>query len=196
MTVSQMDLAKQTSSPQHRQHWLAEQVLNSSGIPVVHVRGTVFLEHPFFSPWAAESIARDGTIRLPFGQGRTSPVAAEDVAAVSAAILEAPSSHVGKIYQLTGPRSMSIRELAAEFSAALGGRKVEYVDVPFDRWHDELKARGLPQHVYEHFITMAKLHAANQYDRLTDDVERVTGKTATSVREYVASRPELFVPLK
>src|SRR5262249_10939026 len=63
-----------TDSPQQRQHWLAEQALNWSGLPVVHVRPTVFLQHPFFLAWAAESIARDGTIRLPFGSGRTSPI--------------------------------------------------------------------------------------------------------------------------
>lgn len=41
--------------------------------PPVHVRATAFLQHFFFLTWAAESIVRDGTIRLPFGAGRTSP---------------------------------------------------------------------------------------------------------------------------
>ena len=70
MTVSQMSLNEMTDSPQQRQHWLAEQVLNWSGLPVVHLRATVFLQNPFFLEWAAESIARDATIRLPFGTGR------------------------------------------------------------------------------------------------------------------------------
>ena len=48
MTVSQMSLTEMTDSPQQRQHWLCEQVLNWSGLPVVHVRPTVFLQHPFF----------------------------------------------------------------------------------------------------------------------------------------------------
>ena len=91
MTVSQMSLTQMTGSPQHRQHLLAESVLNWSGLPVVHVRPTVFLENPFFLDWAAESIAREGVIRLPFGTGRTSPVACEDVAEVMAAILTDPS---------------------------------------------------------------------------------------------------------
>ena len=70
LTVSQMSLTAMTDSLQQRQHWLGEQVLNWSGLPVVHVRATVFLQHLFFSQWAAESIARDGTIRLPFGDGQ------------------------------------------------------------------------------------------------------------------------------
>ena len=49
LTVSQMSLTAMTDSPQHRMHWLGEQALNWSGLPVVHVRATVFLQHPFFS---------------------------------------------------------------------------------------------------------------------------------------------------
>jgi uncharacterized protein YbjT (DUF2867 family) len=84
MTVSQMSLTDMTDSPQQRQHWLAEQALNWSGLPVVHVRPTVFLQNFFFSTWAAESIAKSATIRLPFGTGRTSPVDVCDVADVIA----------------------------------------------------------------------------------------------------------------
>ena len=52
MTVSQMSLTEMTDSPQQRQHWLAEQVLNWSRLPVVHVRPTIFLPNPRSSrPW-------------------------------------------------------------------------------------------------------------------------------------------------
>jgi NAD(P)H dehydrogenase (quinone) len=40
------------------------------------------------SDWAAKSIKQDGTIRLPFGKAKTSPVATDDVARVIATILE------------------------------------------------------------------------------------------------------------
>ena len=129
MTVSQMSLTNMTDSRQQRQQWLAEQVLNWSGLPVVHVRPTVFLENPLFRELAAQSIARDDTIRLPFGAGRTSPVAAEDVAEVIATILANPVGHVGKVYELTGPKSQDMTGVAAEYSSALG-RKITYVDVP------------------------------------------------------------------
>jgi NAD(P)H dehydrogenase (quinone) len=114
-----MTLANMTDSPQQRQHLLAEQVLNWSGLPVVHVRPTVFLENPFFLDWAAESIARDATIRLPFGAGRTSPVVAHDVAEVIAIILANPAAHLRKVYELTGPRSDDIHAVAAEYSKSL-----------------------------------------------------------------------------
>ena len=49
MTLSQMSITETTASPQHKLHWLAEQALNWSGLPVVHVRPTVFLEGFFLS---------------------------------------------------------------------------------------------------------------------------------------------------
>jgi len=194
MTVSQMSLTETTDSPQQRQHWLAEQVLNWSGLPVVQLRATVFLQNFFFLDWAAESIARDATIRLPFGSGRTSPVDALDVAEVAAAILASPAGHAGKVYELTGPRSQDMHSVAAEYSEALG-RTITYVDVSFEEWRDrELRSRNLPDHVFEHLLTMARLHAANRYDRLTHDVEAITGRPAASVRDFVARNAGLFGP--
>jgi len=65
--------------------------------------------------------------------------------------------------------------------------------VPLEQWQErELRAHNLPEHVYEHFLTMAQLHAANRYDRLTHDVEAIAGRPATSIRDYVAKHPELF----
>jgi NAD(P)H dehydrogenase (quinone) len=187
MTVSQMTLTSTAESEQHRLHWLAEQVLGWSGLPVVQVRPTAFLENPLFTMFAAGSIAGSGTIRLPFGSGRTAPVAAQDVAEVVATVLADPAPHVGKVYELTGPRSQDMTATAAEFSAALG-RPVTYVDMPLQRWIDEeLAPLGLPAHLQNHLATMARLHRDNRYDRLTHDVEAVTGRPATSVRDFVAA---------
>jgi hypothetical protein len=195
MTVSQMSLTEMTDSPQQQQHWLCDQVLNWSGLPVVHVRPTVFLQHPFFSEWAAESIASDSTIRLPFGAGRTSPIDAMDVAEVIAAILMSPTAHIRKVYELTGPRSQDMHGVAAEYSDALG-RPITYADVPFDQWRDQEGKHDLPKHLLEHFLTMARLHAANRYDRLTHDVEAIIGRPATNIRDFVAQRKEFFDNLR
>jgi uncharacterized protein YbjT (DUF2867 family) len=192
MTVSQMSATRMTDSSQQRQHWLGEQALDWSGLPVVHLRPTVFLENPFFLAWAAESIAKDGTIRLPFGTGRTSPIAARDVARVAATLLAEPTPPARRIYELTGPKSEDMHAIAAEYSSGLG-RTVRYVDVSFDWWRDHvLRAHALPDHLAQHLSTMAQLHAKNRYDRSTHDVETVTGAPAMSVRDWVARRAELF----
>ena len=192
MTVSQMSLRNMTASPQQRQHWLAEQALNWSGLPVVHMRPTIFQENFFFLDWAAQQISRDGAIRLPFGSGRTSPVSAQDVAEVAAAILVDPAPHIGKIYELTGPRSEDLHDLASEYAAALG-RPVRYIAAPLDEWRDkELRASGLPEHVFGHLLTMAKLHAENRYDRLTSDVEAILGRPARPIEAMVRKNRKKF----
>ncbi|MFJ9820065.1 NmrA family NAD(P)-binding protein [Streptomyces sp. NPDC101151] len=193
MTVSQMTATSTAESHQQRLHWLAEQVLNWSGLPVVHIRPTSFLDNPLFTTVAARSIRANGTIALPFGTGRTSPIAAEDVARVVATVLRDPAPHVGKAYELTGPRTLDMTEMAGEFSRALG-RPVTYVDVPLDRWRNEVLAKvGLPPHTEQHIATMARLHRENRYDRASDDVERITGVPAQSVEVFVAARKDLYL---
>src|SRR5712671_1293916 len=123
---------------------------------------------------------------------RTSPIDARDVAEVIAAILVSPTTHIGKVYELTGPRSQNMHGVAAEYSEALG-RPITYVDMPFDQWRDQVvRTHNLSDHVSEHFLTMAGLHAANRYDRLTHDVETIIGRPSTNIRDFVARHKEFF----
>ena len=80
---------------------------------------------------AALSIADNGTIRLPFGTGRTSPIATDDVARVVTTILTDPGPYIGRVVELTGPRSQDMNGVADEYARALN-RPVSYVDVPWD----------------------------------------------------------------
>src|SRR6201998_1803006 len=116
MTVSQMTATSTEESRQQRLHWLAEHVIDWSGLPAVHIRPTVFLDNPLFTVLAARAIRDTGQLALPFGSGRTSPVAATDVAAVVAAVLRAPQDHLGAVYELTGPAALDIDELADQYS--------------------------------------------------------------------------------
>ena len=141
MTVSQMSIQNTTSSGQQRQHWLSEQALAWSGLPVVTIRPTVFLEG-FFLP-------------------------------------------------LTGPRSQDMHGVAREYSDALN-REITYSDIPPEDWERELKRAGLPEYLTRHLVTMAELNRAGRYDRLADGVERVTGRPAISVREFVSLHADEF----
>src|SRR5262252_5297706 len=190
MTVSQMSIQNTTPSPQQRQHWLGEQALGWSGLPIVTIRPTVFLEG-FFLRLIGPTVRDRGRIELPFGRGKTSPVAAADVAQVVAAVLADPGPHLGRIYELTGPRSQDMHGVAREFSDALN-REVTYSDIPPDDWERELTRAGLPEHLTGHLVTMGELHRAGRYDRLADGVERVTGHSAMSVREFVSIHADAF----
>ena len=59
MTVSQMDALSMSESHHQRLHWLSEQVFNWSGLPMIHVRPTVFLDTGLFTTLAARSIAEE-----------------------------------------------------------------------------------------------------------------------------------------
>jgi uncharacterized protein YbjT (DUF2867 family) len=192
MTVSQMKLTSTTESRQQRLQWLGEHVLNWSGLPVTHIRPTVFMENPLFGMLAAASIRRDGTIRLPFGDGRTSPVAARDVADVVTRVLtDDPTRHVGRVYELTGATSRDMNAIAAEVSEDLK-RPVAYVDVPFDQWleHD-LKPLHLGPHVQDHIATMARLHKQNRYDRSTHDITDLLGRQPSGFDSLIEETPVL-----
>jgi uncharacterized protein YbjT (DUF2867 family) len=189
MTVSEMSIQNTTPSRQQRQHWLSEQALSWSGLPVVTVRPTMFLES--FLPIAAAGVRDRGRIELPFGRGRTSPVAAADVARVVATVLADPVPHLGRIYELTGPRSQNMDGVAREFSDALN-REIAYSDISPEEWERELKKHGVSEHLTGHLLTMGELHRAGRYDRCADGVERVTGRPAMSVREFVSLHAEEF----
>ena len=192
MTVSQMSITETTSSPQQKLHWLAEQALNWSGLPVVHVRPTMMLEGSLliFTP---DSVRESNQIRLPFGEGKTSPVAVGDVARSIAAVLANPQPHIGKIYHLTGPQSENMHFYAQEYSKALG-RTITYRDIPVEPWREELLERGLPVHLVNHLATMGDLHRAGRYDRMSDDVHTLTGQRPLSVQEFVRKNARAFTP--
>jgi uncharacterized protein YbjT (DUF2867 family) len=194
LTVAQMSITATTPSPQHKLHWLAEQALNWSGLPVIHVRPTVFMEN-FFLLFAADSVRDFDQIRLPLGEGKTSPVAVENVAHAIATVLANPQPHIGKVYHLTGPQSEDMHFYAEEYSQALG-RKITYQDIPVEAWRAGLLQRGLPAHLVNHLATMADLHRAGRYDRKSDDVLTLTGRMPLSVREFVNRHLEDFAPSK
>jgi NAD(P)H dehydrogenase (quinone) len=178
-----------TPSHQQRLHWLSEQVLAWSGLPLVTIRPTFFLDN--FLVLAAATVRDQNRIELPFGRGNTSPIAAADVARVVAAILADPGPHLGRIYEVTGPTSQDMEGVAREFSEALK-RKITYTDIlPVD-WERQLNKAGLSEYLIGHLMTTGELHRAGRYDRMADGVERVTGRRAMSVREFVSLHADAF----
>jgi uncharacterized protein YbjT (DUF2867 family) len=192
MTVSQMTSTSTEESQQQRLHWLAEHIMNWSGVPVVHVRPTVFLDNPLFTTLASQSVAERGVLALPFGTGRTSPIAATDVARVVATILRDPTEHVGHVYELTGPAVLDIKGLAERYARALG-HPVSGTDLAYDDFAQQLgQVPGISPHTVQHLLTVAKLHRNDRYNRLTNDVEKLTGQPPQSVEQYIAGHRDLF----
>ena len=183
MTVTQMSITESTDSPQHKLHWLAEQVLSWSGLPVVTMRPTVFLDG-FFLIFAAPSVREADELALPMGAGKASPIWAVDVARAISAVLDDPTPHIGRIYNLTGFESADLDHYARVFSEALG-RTIRYRDVPLSGWSEKLVAAGVPEHTVNHMRVMTELTKQGRYDRMTDDLFKLTGQKPLSMYDFV-----------
>ena len=187
MTVSQMSITETTNSPQHKLHWLAEQALSWSGLPVVTARPTVFLEG-FFLQLAAPGVRASDELALPLGGGKTSPISAVDVARAVAVILDDPAPHIGQIYDLTGP---DLDHYARVFSEALG-RSIRYRDAPLAAWSEGLRQARLPEHLVRHLSAMAELTKQGRYDRMTDAMHKLTGEAPMNMRDFVKLHAAAF----
>jgi uncharacterized protein YbjT (DUF2867 family) len=194
MTVSEMSETETTSSPQQKQHWLAEQMLRWSGMPMVYLRPTAFFDGMFLVE-ATQGIRDDNVIRLPFADGKTALIAGEDVGAAAAVVLANPEPHIGKVYDLTGLQSLTMTQYAEEFSRALG-RTIRYVNVPPQIWEAKLKEAHLPPHLVAHLVTMGQLQRDNRYDRMTDSFQKLVGRPPISTAEFVRRNAAAFTPLK
>ena len=78
------------------------------------------------------------------------------------------------------------------FSEALG-RSIRYQDVPLPEWVNALKSAGVPTHLASHLKTMAELHVQGRYDRMTDDLVKLTGERPMSMHDFVLRNAEDFV---
>jgi len=80
---------------------------------------------------------------------------------------------------------------AQEYSKALG-RTITFQDIPVEPWRDGLLERGLPVHLVNHLATMADLHRAGRYDRMSDDVRTLTGQGPLHVQDFVRKNAATF----
>jgi hypothetical protein len=82
-----------------------------------------------------------------------------------------------------GIRARPLEEVAAAASPQ---------KAPSEDWERALKKQGLPEHLTRHLVTMAELNRAGRYGRMAGGVERVTGRPALSVREFVSLHAQEF----
>ncbi len=155
-----------------RDHWATEQRLRESGLAWTFLRDNLYLD--FFPLMAGE----DGVIRGPAGRGRAAAVALDDIADVAAAVLRAPAPHAGRAYELTGPESLSLQEVAAVLGAHLG-REVRYVEETVEEAFRSRERYGAPPWQVEAWVSTYLAIAAGELARVTTDVMAVTGRPAT-----------------
>jgi hypothetical protein len=102
------------------------------------------------------------------------------------AILLLLDHQAGLFQTVTGP----LAELPGWLQAA--GCTITFQDIPVEPWRDGLLERGLPVHQVNHLVTMADLHRAGRYDRMSDDVLMLTGQGPLSLQEFVRENATTF----
>ncbi|MEU9190786.1 NmrA family NAD(P)-binding protein [Streptomyces sp. NPDC048484] len=178
-------------SPQQRAHWIAEQVLDWSGLPTVNVRAAMFVENPLMTWLALESLSR-GELRLPFGNHRLAPIAGYDVAELCVKILTDPAPHISKSYDLNGPELKDMHEFAEDYAAVLG-RPVTYVPVEIETWNETYVDTALASfpHTAEHLKTLTRLMGGGGYRGTTNQLETLLGRPPKTVRWALENHPRI-----
>jgi uncharacterized protein YbjT (DUF2867 family) len=190
VNMSQISAREDSKSHAARDHWIAERVLDWSGVPTVHIRPTFFSEWLTF-PWVLDSIVDEGKIALPYGEGRHAPIAAEDQARFIATVLTQPSGHIGKTYELCGPVELGQQEIADVISNVLD-RKIVYSPVTLDEYRAHLTKYQLPEFMIQHFIEVAIDYQNGVFTGTDSVIAQVTGEAPQTVETFVTANRKAF----
>jgi uncharacterized protein YbjT (DUF2867 family) len=135
--VRHLVLLSGRGEPQAR---VAEAALRESGVALTVVRASFFAQN--FTEGALAGSVAAGTIAFPAGGTAEPFIDADDVAEVVVAAL-CEEEHAGQVHEVTGPRSLTFEEAAAELGRATG-REVRYVPVSAQQYALLLQEYGLP----------------------------------------------------
>ncbi|WP_197503439.1 NmrA family NAD(P)-binding protein [Mycobacterium sp. E740] len=124
-------------------HYKVEQALMASSMTSTLLRCSFFMQnlHRSISTHGTDIVER-GELFIPAGRGRTSFIDARDAADVAALALTDPAAHRDAVYHLTGPAALTMDQVAAELTAALG-RPVTYTRPGLIRFAARLRRRGV-----------------------------------------------------
>jgi NAD(P)H dehydrogenase (quinone) len=189
INLSQRSARRESKSDSCRDSFIAEQVLNWSGLAIIHLRPTYFLEWLFY-PWQLPFL-KQGILRLPVGRGRHSPIAADDQGRAIAALLKEPGAHIGKTIPLSGPIEMDHEQMARELSEALG-RKIVFQDLPIDEYCESIAALGVPPYVVQHFRGAMDDYQHGVMSGADDNVEQLTGRRSMTVGEFAHAHADIL----
>jgi uncharacterized protein YbjT (DUF2867 family) len=160
-------------------HQPVEQAVASSGLPYAVLR----------PGWLATNVLRDwieqiraARVRLAYPEAQVTPIHEDDIAEVAASLLTRGGHH-GDVLDLTGPRSMTMREIVDTIGEELG----RFVAVEQLTRSQALAERppGMPEEVMAILIDR-EATAAGVPAPVNDSVERLLGKPARDFRHWVA----------
>lgn len=170
-----------------RQHARIEEELLSSGLPYTLLRPTTFMQNTLAT---ARTVSSEGRIYQPFKAGKLGMIDVRDIAEVAVKVLT-EEGHEGKTYTLTGPKAISFYDIAEVLSEVLA-KKVDYVPITLEKAKEAMLGMGLSEWKAEVLVEYARAHSQGYSNFTTEDVEQLTGHTATSYSEFASDFERAF----
>ena len=133
----------------------------------------------------ALSIREHGSILTATGSGRVGFIDAEDIAAVAVQALtgeHAPDTDL----ILTGPEALSYDDIAA-IMTKVTGRLVVHRSLSYEQMRDRLAAE-IPEEFAAMLADLDRAIAAGSEDRVTNSVQRLTGRPARTFRAFLEDK--------
>ncbi|MFE2823369.1 NmrA family NAD(P)-binding protein [Streptomyces sp. NPDC059271] len=189
INLSQRSANRESTSDSCRDTFIAEEVLNWSGLDVIHLRPTYFLEWLLY-PWQLPFL-QQGILRMPVGKGTHSPIAADDQGRAIAALLLNPEEHIGTTIPLSGPVEMDHEQMAAELSEALG-REIVFQDLPVEEYVESITEMGVPPYIVQHLGGAMVDYQNGRMSGADNNVEKLTGRRSMTVGEFARAHADLL----
>jgi NAD(P)H dehydrogenase (quinone) len=176
-----------------RDHWHTEEHIRARGVPYTMLRDNLYLDvWPHF-------VGADGVVRGPAGTGRFGGIARDDIADVAATVLAASSrgdtSHEGRTYDLTGPVSITLTEVAADLTT-VSGQLITYDAETLDQAYKSRSSYGAPDWMVAGWVTTYAAIATGELDVVTSTVADLAGHEPMSFAEFLATNPSEFDHLR
>ncbi|GGA39383.1 SDR family oxidoreductase [Dyella nitratireducens] len=173
---------RQTAQPHLREaYWSAEQHLIRTA-PVWTI-----LRMNYYAEAMAQEIQMSLGMGMLTGLGdeRVAYVSRDDLAAAAAGSLLS-EGHEGAIYNGTGPAVLSGAERAAIASDILS-KTLGYAVISEEQLRSGLSQAGLPEPIIEALVEIKTNFVRGDFDILTSDVERLSGRPPKSLRDVLAT---------
>jgi uncharacterized protein YbjT (DUF2867 family) len=165
-----------------------EHALVESGLPYTILRPNFFMDN-FTGSSFGESIRKQHAIFIGAGEGKTSFVATEDVAAVTVKAIE--EGLTGRAINLTGPEALSYGEIAKLVGEA-AGFEVQFHDLTPEQMEQAFFGMGAPSSTVGYMMWLFGLVRAGQLAGVSNDIEDLLGRKPISFREYAQKNVERF----
>lgn len=125
---------------------------------------------------------RQGEVVLPAGDVGEPFIDADDIADVAVAALTQPG-HAGQLYELTGPRLLTMAEATAEIARATG-REIPYRRLPVDEFLALMAQQGMPPELAGVFAELFTTVLDGRSAYLCDGVQRALGRPPRDFADY------------